>query len=192
MCDEGRLSYKALQENRQEQIFLRQKVISEEDALNEIKRLIEIYKGRTVITVDANLYTEDMKAILSFANNIGATVHSPLEDYIDPTFGDELLKSDNRAANSKSIEKLKIDTSMPLNIGLLINFNHPLHCEAESTVCFSTHKTEMSPFVLPLATYLESEGHVTNEDGIVQKCEKALALNNPVPSVLQWIEKVMS
>ena len=33
MCDEGRLSYKALQENRQEQILLRQKVISEEEAV---------------------------------------------------------------------------------------------------------------------------------------------------------------
>ena len=192
MCDEGRLSYKALQVNRQEQILLRQKVVSEEEAVNEITRLLEIYKGRTVITVDANLYTEEMKAILSFANKVGATVHSPLEDYIDLTFGDDMLKSNNRAANSKSIEKLKIDTSMPLNIGLLINFNHPLHCEAESTVCFSTHKTEKSPFVLPLATYLESEGHVTNEEGIIQKCEKALELNNPVPTVQQWIEKVMS
>jgi NADH-quinone oxidoreductase subunit G len=192
ICDEGRLSYKALQENRQEQILLRKKIITEEEAVAEIQRLLEIYQGRIAMTVDANLYTEEMKAILSFADRVGATVHSPLETYIDDTFGDNMLKSNNRAANSKSIETLKIDTSMPSNIGLLINFNHPLHCEAESTVCFSTHKTEMSPFILPLATYVESEGHVTNEAGLVQKCEKALTMNHPVPTVLEWIEKVGS
>ncbi len=192
MCDEGRLSYKALQENRQEQILLRKKVISQEEAVEEIGRLLEIYHGRIVIMVDANLYTEEIKYILSFAKEVDAKVHAPLEIYNDPDFEDNMLKSSNRAANSKTIEKLKIDMSTPENIGLLINFNHPKSCEAESMVCFTTHKTEKSPFVLPLATYVESEGHVTNEEGIVQKCDKALMLNKPALTVTEWLDKVMS
>jgi len=190
MCDEGRLSYKAEQENRQEIIWLNKREISEAEAHEEFKRLIQIYHANITVVIDANLYTEEIEAILAFSEKIAAKVHAPLDNYIDESFKDDFLKSANRAANAKSIETFNIDTSFPEKAGLLINFNHPQTFEADATIDLLTHKKEGTSFVVPLASYVESSGHLQNEDGIVQFCEKALDKNNPVPTVIEWLEKV--
>ena len=190
MCDEGRLSYKAAQENRQELLLLNKREISQSEAQEEFKRLMQIYHANITVLIDANLYTEEIEAILAFSETIGAKVHAPLDIYVEESFKDDLLKSANRAANAKSIETLNIDTSLPEKAGLLINFNHPQTVEAEATIDLLTHKKEGATFVIPLASYVESSGHLQNEDGIVQFCEKALNKNTPVPTVIEWLEKV--
>ena len=192
ICDEGRLSYKALQENRQERILLKKRKIDEEKAIEEFHRLLKIYAHSITILVDANLYTEEMESIVAFAKKIDAKVYAPLDVYQDEAFADDMLKSSDRAANARSIRDLNIDTSLPSSCGLLINFNHPLTIEADAQIIFSTHQREEEEegLVLPLASYAESEGHVTNEEGIVQKCEKALHLNQPRPTVREWLKKV--
>ena len=190
ICDEGRLSYKNLQENRQEQILLRKKNLLDTEAVEEIQRLVDIYKLRITMTIDANLYTEEIESILAWAKVLGAKVYAPMEIYHDEAFKDDMLKSANRAANAKSIENLGIDTGIPERSGLLINFNHPQTFECDAKIEFKTHKSENTEFVLPLATYAEGAGHLTNEDGIVQYSEQALFMNSPVPTVTEWIEKV--
>ncbi len=190
MCDEGRLSYKEEQENRQELLLLNKREISQAEAHEEFKRLMQIYHANITVLIDANLYTEEMEAILVFSEKVGAKVHAPLDIYVDKNFKDNLLKSDNRAANAKSIETLNINTSLPEKAGLIINFNHPKTFEAEATIDLLTHKKEDVTFVLPLATYVESSGHIQNEDGITQFCEKALDKNDPAPTVIEWLEKV--
>jgi len=192
ICDEGRLSYKALQDNRQEKIVLKQKEISESEALEAFQRLLDIYKMSVTVLIDANLYTEEIEAIVAFAKTIGANIHAPLEVYRDEDFGDDMLRSADRAANSKTIENLNINTTHPSKSGLLINFNHPQIFESDALVNFSTHQNSYGDLILPLATYAESSGHICNEDGIIQYCEQALHMNNPVPTVIEWLEKVGS
>ncbi|SFZ97402.1 NADH-ubiquinone oxidoreductase chain G [hydrothermal vent metagenome] len=192
MCDEGRLSYKELQTNRQEDILLNNSIVSEERVIEELNNLIKIHKGNINILMDANLYTEEMETIVDFAKTIDAKVYAPLDVYIDESFKDDMLKSSNRASNSKTIEKMDIETTLPENSGLLINFNHPSTANADKKVSFRTHKSASEDIILPLASFADTEGHVCNEDGIVQKCEKALNRNNPSPTVIEWIEKVMS
>ena len=190
MCDEGRLSYKALQENRQENIVLHKKIIEEAEAIEEIRRLLEIYKLHIAITLDASLYTEEMEAILIFAAKIGAKVYAPLDVYKDEAFADDLLKSSDRAANASTVERLGISSDIPQKCGLLINFNHPQTFESDAKVTFRTHHEEEGEFVLPLATHVETSGHLSNEDGIEQFSQKALSMNNPAPDVLEWLMKV--
>jgi len=190
MCDVGRLSYKAEQEDRQELLLLNKREISQAEAHEEFNRLIQIYHTNITVLIDANLYTEEMEAILAFSEKIGAKVHAPLDIYLEESFKDDFLKSANRAANAKSIETLNIDSSLPEKSGLLINFNHPQTFEADATIDLLTHKKEGAGFVVPLASYVESSGHIQNEDGIVQFCEKALDKNTPVPTVIEWLEKV--
>lgn len=192
ICDEGRLSYKALQEDRQEEIVLNSKVIMEDEAIQAFHTLLEKYKTNITVVIDANLYTEEIEAILNFSKEIGANVYSPLEIYIDEDFKDDMLKSAQRAANYKTIENLHIDTNIPAKSGLLINFNHPGEFEADANIDFRTHQDTKAEFILPIASYVESSGHVTNEDGITQLCQKALTKNNPVPTILEWLEKVRS
>jgi NADH-quinone oxidoreductase subunit G len=192
MCDEGRLSYKALQEDRQEEIVLDSKVIMEEEAIKALHVLIEKYKNNITIVIDANLYTEEIEEILNFSKELGADLFSPLEVYRDNDFKDDMLKSANRAANSATIENLNINSNIPDKCGLLINFNHPGEFEAEMKIDFRTHQDDKAEFILPIATYAESSGHITNEDGMMQKCDKALDKNNPIPTVTEWIKKVIS
>jgi len=93
MCDEGRLSYKQLQENRQETTLLNGKEITEDEAIQEAKELIQRYKDTISVVIDANLYSEEMEAILTFAKEINASVYSPLDVYVDESFKDDMLKS---------------------------------------------------------------------------------------------------
>ena len=190
ICDEGRLSYKELEENRQENILYKNKELNEDEAIKDFKYKLEKYKSNVTIVIDANLYTEEIEAILEFAKDIDAQVVSPLDIYIDENFEDDMLKSSMRAANYKSIQRLNIPESTSLQSDFIINFNHPSDISSNEKVSFLTHKNDNLEMVFPIASYSESSGHLTNEDGITQKCEKAVFKNIPLPTIQEWLQKV--
>ncbi len=189
ICDEGRLSYKELQENRQENTLFNGEEIKEDEAISKVQTFLQEYNNITVV-IDANLYTEEIEAILAFAKNLNAKVCSPLDIYIDEDFKDDMLKSANRAANYKTIEDLNIDTLLPEESDLVINFNHPLEFKAAAHINFSTHKRSDGDLIFPIAAFSENAGTLKNEDGIDQTCQKAVHKNNPAPTILAWLQKV--
>ena len=193
ICDEGRLSYKELQENRQLEILLNGQKYEKEEALESYHDLVETGNEKIVILADANFYTEELEMIQAYAQKIGATLYSPLASYVDETFGDEWLKSSQRAANAKGVEKLGIATELPdEKISLLINFNHPDadKIDAEKVISFQTHQQEKSAdLILPLAVFSESSGSLINEDGIGQQCSRVITRNEPIPTVIEWIAR---
>jgi NADH-quinone oxidoreductase subunit G len=194
ICDEGRLSYKALQENRQRERIVDGKPISEKEALLAYAELVESTKGKVVVLADPNLYLEELLMIQSYARSLGASLHAPLASYLDDSFGDDWLKSSQRAANAKGVEKLGISTELPEDedIALLIDFNHQdaASIEAKQTISFRTHRREgEAALVLPLAVFSESEGTLLNEDGIEQYCAKAIEPEKTVRSAIDWIGK---
>ena len=190
MCDEGRLSYKELQENRQENASLNGKDISQENAIENAKDLIERFRGETCIVVDANLYTEEIEAIVEFAKSIDSHVCCPQDVYMDDDFKDDMLKSSNRAANYKTIQNLEIYNGKPKRDGLIINYNHPQDFHAQSQINFLTHTRNVSGLTLPIAAWSENSGTLTNEDEITQKCEKVVDKNNPIPTVIEYIQRL--
>ena len=190
ICDEGRLSYKELQENRQEVALLNGEELAQELALEKIKDLIALHTNAITVVVDANLYTEEIEAILEFAKELNAMVYSPLDIYRDEEFGDDMLKSSNRAANTKTIENLQISTNRPAGSGLIINFNHPEDFSSDSKINFLTHKRHNSALTLPIAAYSETSGTLTNEDGIAQECQKAVEKNNPTKTIQEYLEEL--
>ena len=192
ICDEGRLSYKALQENRQTETLLSGRSCSREEAAVAYRKLLEACEGSVVILADASLYTEELERLQAYAQEIGAALCSPLASTIDEAFADEWLKSSQRAANAREVENLGIDTALPKEkVSLLIDFNHPdaRKIEAEQRISFRTHQDETgADLILPLAVYSEYAGSLSNEDGVVQFCEKAVERNEPLPSVVEWLE----
>ena len=190
MCDEGRLSYKELQVNRQLSSFLNGEEIDDSQAIEKALLLIEKYKGSTVLVIDANLYTEEIEAIVSYASSIGAQVCSPLDVYKDESFKDDMLKSLQRAANYKTVERLGVDTNEPSENALVINFNHPQNFSAESQINFLTHKRNNAGLTFALASYTQSSGSLTNEDGIIQTCEQVIHKNNPPLNVIQHLQRL--
>jgi len=195
ICDAGRLSYKSLQENRQTAMLYQGRNCEKEEAVTIYRKLLEKHHGAIVILADANLYTEELELLQGYAQRIGATLCSPLSTYIDEAFADEWLKSSQRAANAKAVEKLGIDLEIPDKaFTLLIDFNHPdaKTVKAAQRISFRTHSNdqEEAELVLPLAVYSESAGSLINEEGVIQFCEKAIRRNDPLPSVVEWIEYI--
>lgn len=190
ICDEGRLSYKGLQENRQEKATLNGEEISEEEALLKAISLIQKSETNISVVMDANLYTEEMEAVVAFAKEINATIHSPQAIYVDEDFADDMLKSANRAANSKTIERLGVNVNEPSSASLIINFNHPQNFNASSNINFLTHKREHSALTFAIAAFSESSGSITNEDGITQCCEQAIHKNEPIPTIIEYLKRI--
>ena len=190
ICDEGRLSYKKLQENRQEDITQKNTPITEEEAIKEYKKKIETYSNSITIVIDANLYNEEIEALVEYAAEINATIVSPMEHYIDEEFGDEMLKSSTRAANYKAIEILGIPSSVDKNNNLIINFNSPHKLNASEHINFFTHKKDELSLTFPIAAFSENAGTLVNKDGMIQRCEKAISKNNPVPTILEWLTRI--
>jgi len=193
ICDTGRLSYKNIQTNRQREILSEGKVIAEEKAIKQYKKMIEEHSNICIL-VDANCYNEELEAIVQYAQTIDATLLSPLACYEDETFADEWLRSSQRVANAKGVENLGIKTDIPdgYTTDLLINFNHPKPelIASKKKIEFQSHKEREAYLVFPLAVFSESSGTVTNRDNLVQFCEKAICSNEPVPTVLEWIKKL--
>ncbi len=191
ICDAGRLSYKELQENRQLEMLIDGMVSKEDEAVACYHKLVAD-GGKIVILADANLYTEELEAIQKYAHILGAQLCAPLESYRDESFGDDWLKSSQRAANAKGVEKLGIAQILSTDpVALLINFNHPdgSKIKAQKSIHLQTHQMEgKADLVLPLAPFSESSGTLVNEDGIEQFCPKAIWRNEPLMSAIEWID----
>ena len=189
ICDVGRLSYKELEENRQEEFSAQGEIVSQEEAIQTLQE--KITEAQTIaIVIDANLYTEDINDIINYAKTVNANVYAPLEHYKDEEFADDMLKSAYRGANTQTILDLGLSTEEPKEKALIINFNYPKSF-SENQINFTTHKRENSALTLPLAAFSEYAGSLTNIDGITQTTEKATSKNKPHRSVAQYIEELL-
>ena len=194
ICDAGRLSYKALQEKRRLEVMVDGAESSEALALERFREALTAHSGSVVILVDADRYTEEMEALKAFADRHGVRLVTSLEAYRDEAFGDGWLRSPLRAANPGGIEKLGIPDTSPEegSAALLINVNHP-GADAFSAVMridFQTHAGRDADIILPLAVYSECSGTLINEKGLEQFCAQAVHRNAPVPSVIEWLERL--
>ena len=190
ICDEGRLSYKDLEKNRQHQLSDHGVELEESVAIARFRTLLEQYEGKVSIVLDANLYNEEIEAIMNFAERVGAKVHAPLKLYEDLAFEDEMLKSRYRAANYQSVVEMKLDESLPENNQLLINFNYVEDIVAKEKVNFFTHRLEHDGLTFAIAAWSEQRGHLKNREGLVQVSEQAVFRNRPLLSIVSWLEKV--
>ncbi|MBL0721537.1 MAG: hypothetical protein JJV88_03030, partial [Sulfurovum sp.] len=141
---------------------------------------------------------EELETIKSYALLIGANIFSPLNSYMDNTFGDDWLRSSMRAANAKGVKFVKIDTEIiaDYQTGLLINFNHnnPNLLTYSELIEFKTNisigEEENLNLIFPLAVYSESEGTLINKNNITQYCPKVIYKDNPTPTILEWISDI--
>ncbi|MBN2895337.1 MAG: (2Fe-2S)-binding protein [Campylobacterales bacterium] len=156
ICDAGRLSYKSLNDHRL--------TCNNPDAMDRAKALIQAAHNIALL-VDANLYCEQLDALVAFAQRIGAQLYCPNQCYYDEGFGDEWLRRPWRAANLAHINTLGITQSTPSEAhDLIISFNHPdlssLTCKHK--IAFSTHEGVEADVVLALRSWAEEAGTLIN------------------------------
>jgi len=177
ICDYGRLSYKALQENRLTTPMLNGNAINSDEAKAQMQSMIKAAKSILVV-IDANLYLEDMEAIDQFVKSIQADVVAPIAYYYDESFGDDWLKSSYKCANKEGVKSFKFPEKLKNSktFDLLINFNHPdtSAFNAKHSIAFATHHTLQANLMLPIPAYSEQAGNLINQKGIKQFCNKAI------------------
>ena len=185
MCDEGRLSYKDLLQNREKFSAYKDEKEIISDALRNAENI--------AILVGASLFNEEIELIQKFAQKIDAKLYCPQEIYIDENFEDEMLRSKYKTANVKTIQNLNIADEMPKGVELLINFNHPsvVDADAKKIISFQTHKNGLDALLtMPIASYVENSGSFTNIDGVTQSIKKALSPDNPAPTLKEWFKRL--
>ena len=165
LCDAGRLSYKELNESFETNSW----------NVETIQNLLQI--NNKVALVSPSLNLQQLKAIKEFCKK--NTIELFSLPYIDKSFGDDWLKTNDRSANLKGIEELEVSTCQDefnnslQKAELVINFDHQLLKEKElkdkKVVHFTTSNVNVkSEAVFAIANFAHESGTIINCDGIKQ------------------------
>jgi len=186
ICDDGRLSYTKENENRLQEFYHLKRLVSEENALSYL--LHTLNDENPLLLVSPSLSTEELAVIKALAQGFNLDMNAYSEAYHDEDFGDDWLRSKNRATNLNAIKKLGIPDSKEKLLSdlekttTIINFNHKGFFNApelknKTQVHFLTNLFEdckKHSILLPIASFSEQEGTIINEEGILQKFEAGL------------------
>jgi NADH-quinone oxidoreductase subunit G len=156
-----------------------------------------------LISPDASL--EQMWAVKRMATLYGAELSGYSDAYVLPGDGDDYLIRDDKGANRKGLELLAIDSdresfAVALNdTDLLVNFNNDLFfsdineefkllLDTKDCIAICSHALELAEkaaIVLPTASYSEYGGTIINEDGVLQRFNKALSKHDDPHDILE-------
>ena len=183
MCDEGRLSYKKNQDNRVENALINKEIVDSNKAIALLYKELAA-NTKSLILAGPNLSLEELQNLASFAKNMNANISGYSPSYIDETFGDDLLKRNDKSANRASFKEAYISENKEdfegflkeaaLVIVIENNYfdNNLKQLDRKKLIsCFSNTCTtlEHSSVVIPFASFYEKSGTYINEDGIKQK-----------------------
>jgi len=194
MCDYGRLTqYDGVNNNRVIEPMVRKNgslvAVSWDEAIAEAVKLISGVPSKDIsLVASASSTNEDLFALQKFASLLNTSSIEYISN-IDPSFGDDFLKQSDKSYNSFGINALPLkakastaDKFSVKNTPLLITTDDSLSVDAVSganaIIAFASNKTaivEKANVVLPLSTYAEVEGTVTNFQNRVQHIEPAVA-----------------
>ena len=204
ICDTGRLSYAAENENRQTAAMSDGSTIAFDEAIELVRERLDRAR-KPLMLVSPDLSLEQMWAVKRIATLYGAELSGYSDSYVIDGDGDDYLINDDKAANRKGLELLDIDSSKEQFINtlqytdLLVNFNNDLfyggvdeelkaQLDKTQSIAVCSHQLpvfESATIVLPAASYSEYGGTIVNEDYVLQRFEKALFKNEDPRDVLE-------
>lgn len=203
ICDAGRLSYKAENENRNFRPMIRGKESEYEYAEGKLLRLVKRNIGKTLLIVSSDLSLEEMVRIKTLASLYDAKINAYEPNRFDATFGDNFLKRDDLSANARALHLLGIDAhyeglaegvdkaELILFIGrgdsdLLKDFA----CETKNIAVLYGYQPIANgglELLLPIASHTGREGSFINCDGILQYSSCAISHNNEHKKLLELL-----
>jgi len=205
ICDEGRLSYKEENRERLDDFIYHQRSIDEDVALSYLLRYL--HDEKPLLVVSPSLSTEELYVIHALAQRFELEINAYHAPYIETDFGDEWLRSQDRAANLAAVKRLGIKTSKEsLNDALnrthvVINFQHKAFSTNSSEITeMMINKTQIHlvshrfegdkshELLIPVSSYSEQAGTLINEEGIIQRFEAGLC--NERKSILQILHQI--
>ena len=206
MCDEGRMTYKAENENRLLTAYANGHEAAVVDAVEGIRRALS-QAQKTVMVISPNCSLEQMMAIVGFAQETGAIVSGYSDGYVRQGDADGFLIQDDKSANRKGFELLGIDSSKAGfesavdGADVLISFQNDLARSLGSAHLAQLGEKLTSIYVgsylndtatlatikLPVRSFSEDEGMIVNVDGRLQAFSCAVSKNQPAKTILEII-----
>lgn len=166
LCDYGRLSYKELNNTYSGEV----------SKVEDLKQLLDVDKKLALAS--PSLSYQQLEAIKEFCQNKNIELFSLA--YINNSFGDNWLKTNDMSANFASVKELSINTNESEflksfeNATLVINFDHKKLSDMELTnkkvVEFTSSQIKSSSeLIFSFANFAHESGTLINCDGIKQQ-----------------------
>ena len=206
MCDEGRLSYTNESENRFETPFVNKIESTPNDALASLFKELSTNKN-ILFVLSANLSYEEMSNVKNLATKLNIQVSGYSPNTIDENFGDDYLRTNDKAVNRNSFKELEInetkeffeialnDTSLVIIIENNYFDNNTNLLKDKKVISLFSHNCptiEHSNVAIPVASFYEKSGTYINSDGIKQKVISKMNKNNSMKTITTIIEDLKS
>lgn len=207
ICDAGRLSYKSENTERLDGFYHHNRSISKENALSYLLRYL--HDEKPLLIVSPSLSLEELSVLQDLAKHFKLDMNAYHEAYIDEDFGDDWLRSNDRASNLAGVKRLAIKTSKEELVqalkqtDVIINFDHKAFMQrTPETEALLVHKKEIhfishlfencrhKELLFPMSSYSEHEGSLINEDGILQRFEAGLC--NETQNLLELVHSLIA
>lgn len=206
-CDEGRLSYPMINEDRLLRPMLRQngklEPVTASEALEAIIQDLKKMGGEeTVVLASALESNENNQALKKLADALGVQERLYTAREVENPYSDDFLIKEDKNPNRAGVERMgfkRFSGGTQVKVVLALG---DLPASAATTlkeeepalvVLLATHEgpgLEVADVVLPATTHAEQRGSFTNFQNRVQKFEKALDAKGQARAAWEWIEAV--
>jgi len=198
ICDHGRYSYKKENEDRLFDAFVAGNKVDLGIALKECEKFLE---KSPLLVISPSLSLEEMAYIKIFSQKRGLRVVVPQGDFIDKSFKDGLLKTEQRASNFNGASLIGLEIVDDLqkeakDVKSIVSFGYEVKDEllSKDVVCFCTQNKNTTRYkiAIPMASTYEKSGLYINCDWVLQKSEKIVEKNDqprPLLEMLSHLEK---
>ncbi len=183
ICDDGRLSYKIENKNRDSYAQIRGNESEHEYATGKLVRLLKRHHGKALFLLSPSLSLEEMVEVKRLAKYYDAKISGYDINEHDPKFGDDYLKCSDLSTNRRGFNLLDIDdkeanlveyasgSEMLILIGRddASGFDKYKNISVKVSINASMPKSaEIYDLFLPMKTHMSREGSFINIDGYLQ------------------------
>lgn len=174
ICDEGRLSYKNVTGEATLKTALHHgSPIPLSVAFAHVNEKLSSNTGKTIALISPSLSCENMIATQRYCASRSIPLFGVEESSIDPEFGDDFLRLNDRSSNRSALKKLGISEDKEAmekalsSATLVLNFDNCTPVNIEQ-IYFCIHPQPNDALQLPIAPYTEQSGTVINAFGQLQ------------------------
>lgn len=204
ICDIGRMSYKILYENRLIDFKIKDNFLStkHQEGFKEIAKIISsaIEDKKEISMVLSNyLSIEDNLSLIYFAKEVLKTDKIYIDEvFFEQKIEDGILINTDKSPNSKFTSQLKkiyqIKNISQINKdSLVIGFYKDLlKLKLYSGIAFGWEIINQFDYIIPFATYFETEGSFINWQGFLRKTSKAVEPEIGILPLWKIISKLSS
>lgn len=186
LCDYGRLSYKELNE----------KIDAKISTVQELKEILK--EEKKVALVSPSFSLQQLDAVKQFCQSHNIELFSL--PYVDESFGDDWLRTNDRSANFTAVKELNISTNKDdceaslMGAEVIINFDHNMlkniEFDNKKIIHFTTSNVKNKyEQLFIIANFAHESGTLINCDGIRQDFY-ATKYKSETPRLIELLEEL--